>query len=170
MCIQKVVLIGSINWVAMSIMLAAYHHLLPFCPLSGAITLRLHISPPTLGLPLVCHPKWGTPQHFVICPHMDHTVVYPRHPVLLGCPSTRTKPQVKQLHEWTMPLSALLPFPFFLGYGHMDDLNILFNNLCHHSRTNINAQKQVSTQSKVVIWIWSCFISKHYLFEPLELT
>ena len=51
----------------------------------------------------------------------------------------------------------------------MKNLSILFNNLCHHSRTNVYAQAQVSSQFKMVIWIWHHFISKHHLFKTLKL-
>ena len=55
----------------------------PFYPLLEVISLCLHIGLPTLGLPLILHPKWGTFQHFVICPHVDHTAAYSLHPVVL---------------------------------------------------------------------------------------
>ena len=59
----------------------------PSCPLLGAVFLHSHIGPPTLGLPLILHPTWGTSQHFAISPHMDHTVGSPPNP---GLPSLST--------------------------------------------------------------------------------
>ena len=37
--------------------------------------------------------------------------------------------------------------------GPMEDLTVLFDNLCHQGRTNINSWAQVSTKSELVIRI-----------------
>ena len=73
------VMIGFINWFTISIT-----HFVPY--LESNISVFKY-CPPTLRLLLVLHPMWGTSQHFVIHPHMDHTAVCLLSTVLLGLPS-----------------------------------------------------------------------------------